>query len=144
MRRSRPAAPPPAALAVQRLSDAEITEFLAEWPREQRELALELRRLVLRVAPQLDERIAFGALCYVVPGRPYGVIGGGACGIGRRKDTVQLGFLHGAFLPDPERRLRGKGKAKRHLELPSRESLDLRGIEALVRAAVAFDPSKTA
>jgi len=100
-----------------RLREDEVASVLHAWPEDLSDLALELRGLVLRIAPELDEQIAFHSLCYTVPGRPYGVIGGNACAIARKGDAVHLGFIHGASLPDPRGLLRGKGKAKRHVEL---------------------------
>jgi hypothetical protein len=124
-----------------RLTEDEVASVLHAWPDDLNELALELRAFVLRVAPELDEQIAFHALCYSVPGRPYGVIGGNACAIGRKGDAVHLGFLHGAFLADPEGLLQGTGKAKRHIELRSTQEVPWEALEQLLRASISHDPS---
>ena len=59
---------------VHRLREDEIASVLCGLSDELSDMALELRSLVLALGPQLDERIAFHALCYSVPGRPYGII----------------------------------------------------------------------
>jgi hypothetical protein len=126
---------------VHRLREDEIASVLCGLSDELSDMALELRRLVLAIAPQLDESIAFHALCYSVPDRPFGVIGGNVCMIENKRGCLRLGFLHGARLPDPFRLLRGSGKAKRHIEWSLRAELRPEQLEPLIRAAIANDPS---
>ena len=124
-----------------RLQEDEIASVLCGLSDELNDMALELRDLVLRVGPQLDEQIAFHALCYTVPGRPYGAIGGNVCMIGCKQGSLLLGFIHGAFLPDPHGLLEGTGKAKRHIEwrVPGEIRADL--LEPLIRASIDHDPA---
>jgi hypothetical protein len=58
---------------------------------------------------------------------------------------VSLFFLQGAALPDPDKILRGSGKAAKHVVLPSIATLKTQAVQALMREAVArakvaFDP----
>ncbi|MBN2562675.1 MAG: DUF1801 domain-containing protein [Phycisphaerae bacterium] len=124
-----------------RIQGEEVARLLEGWPDEVCDLALELREFVLQIAPELDETIAFNGLCYSKPGRPYGVIGGNVCLIGERNGTLHLGFIHGASLPDPDRLLRGTGKAKRHIEVRSTKDFRCRAFEKLIRAAIAHEPA---
>lgn len=60
---------------------------------------------------------------------------------------VQLYFLNGAVLPDPDGRLRGSGKVGRHINLDTPEMLDEPAIRELIDDAVElndtqFDPAK--
>lgn len=50
---------------------------------------------------------------------------------------VNLGFYHGAELPDPQRMLDGTGKALRHVKLPDVEGARRAPVMALLRAAIA-------
>ena len=100
-----------------------------------------LRDFVLDVEPELAETIAFHALGYYKPHRPYGVIGGNVCMIGLRKDHVRLGFIHGASLPDPEGLLEGAAKAARHIEVRSRTDIRRGAFKKLIRAAIAYEPT---
>jgi hypothetical protein len=62
---------------------------------------------------------------------------------------VSLFFLHGAGLPDPEKRLKGKGNQARHVVLHSAAELDDPAVQALIDAALdraphPIDPSRPA
>jgi hypothetical protein len=59
---------------------------------------------------------------------------------------VNLFFLQGAGLPDPQRLLRGSGKVVRHLRLEEADDLDQPAVQALLatalaRARVPLDPN---
>ncbi len=50
---------------------------------------------------------------------------------------LNLGFYHGADVPDPEGLLEGSGKALRHVKLSSREHADSPPVRRLIEAAIA-------
>jgi hypothetical protein len=127
-------------MAQPRLDWNDIEKLLKGWPDEACDLALTLRDLVLEVGPELAETIAFHALCYHKPGHPYGRIGGNVCMIGLHDDRVQLAFIHGAGLPDPDKLLQGTGKAKRHIEVRSAKDIHRGALKKLIRAAIAHQP----
>ena len=126
------------------LDGTEIARYLETCPAELCDLVLELRELVREAAPQAHEAIKFNSLCYYKPNQPYGVIGGNVCGIGVRDDRVQLGFIHGAFLPDPDGLLQGTGKAKRQIEIRTPADICRAAFTKLIRAAVAYTPTEDA
>jgi hypothetical protein len=123
-----------------RLSRGEITKLHETWPGEACDLILELRDLLLEVGPELSEMIAFKALCDYRPNEPYDVIGGNVCLIAPRGDCEHLGFIHGAFLPNPEGLPQGTAKAKRHIELRSTSDIQRSAFRKLLRAAIAHRP----
>jgi hypothetical protein len=124
-----------------RLTGSEVARYLKEaCPGELCDLVLELRELVLTAAPEAAEAIKFNALCYFKPNQPYGTIGGNICMISARDDFAQLGFIHGASLPDPDHLLEGTAKAKRYIDLRSSKDLRRGPIRKLIRAAVAHQP----
>ena len=129
------------ASGVARLREDQVRAVMDSWSDDLCRLGLAARDLVLEVAPGLSEKIAFNALCYYKPGLPYGVIAGSACLIGARGGTLILGFLHGAFLPDPDGLLQGRAKAKREMAILSVEALRRPSVAALIRDAVAYDPT---
>jgi hypothetical protein len=48
---------------------------------------------------------------------------------------VNVGFFHGAALPDPAAMLEGTGKYMRHVKLKPRHALDAAALEALITVA---------
>lgn len=128
-------------MATERLHPTQIESLVASWPEDLRRLGLEARALVLEIAPGLSEKVAFHSLCYYKPDAPYGVIGGNVCLVSVKHDRLWLAFLHGASLPDPDRELQGTAKAKRQLEIRTREDLRRPAVADLIRAAIDYDPA---
>lgn len=54
-----------------------------------------------------------------------------------QESYVNLGFFHGASLPDPEGLLEGSGKKLRHIKIRSASDVRRTGVVALLRHAVA-------
>lgn len=125
----------------ERLPANEVVESMASWPAAVRRLGTTARRLVLELEPELAEKIAFRALCYYKPGRPYGVIGGHVCSLDERDGALRLGFIHGASLPDPEGLLEGSAKAARHAVIRDAAALRSPAVRALIRASIEHDPA---
>ncbi len=128
-------------MSSQWLDGAEVARFLADCPADLCDLILELREFVQKTTPEAHEAIKFNSLCYYLPDRPYGVIGGNICAIGVRHDSIHLGFIHGALLPDPDGLLQGSGKAKRHIEIRQDGDIRRRAFAKLIRAAVKYNPT---
>jgi hypothetical protein len=59
----------------------------------------------------------------------------GICYIGVIKDHVNLGFIHGSSLADPQRILEGAGKQMRHIKIRSMPDLFRPSIRAYLQEA---------
>lgn len=116
----------------------DINRFLQHQPVELQDIVLELRNVVLCIAPQATERILWGGIAYH-NAEIGGPVKGAICQICVQRDHVQLAFIHGAFLPDPSGLLRGERRYKRYIKIESLEEVNWPAVEALIRAAVAFD-----
>jgi len=81
-----------------------------------------LRSFVKKKAPQLDEQVKWGGICWV--GR--GVV----CYAHPLEDRVDFGFFKGAMLKDPGGILEGNGKFLRHVKV--RQPADIREREFAV------------
>jgi len=69
-------------------------------------------------------------------GQPTACVGGAAFAyVDAFKAHVDLGFFHGAGLPDPLGLLQGGGKFMRHVKLGPGHPVDEAAVEALVAAA---------
>jgi len=103
---------------------SELLEFLTRYPPEVGEVFLAARDKVFGIAPEATE---------IVTNASYTV----ACGytfthsikhaflyVGAYSKHINIAFVFGASVPDPERRLKGDGKVMRHLSYQTVESLD--------------------
>jgi hypothetical protein len=96
------------------------------------ELARELRRLIQRLLPKAQEKIYRG---WGVADYTFGGTGRGFMSIGPQKGYVNLYFMDGVALDDPEGMLEGSGKKLRHVSIRKPEDLKKRGLHALIRQA---------
>jgi hypothetical protein len=112
-----------------------VEEFLAPSSPTVRELAMKTRELVRSTLPP-------GTYEGVHPGRNsiiYGTSGKMAdwiCYIAPFKSRINLGFLRGGELPDPEGLLEGTGKLLRHVKISQVEEIEKPAIKALLVAAL--------
>lgn len=97
-------------------------------------ISLALRALLADVMPHITE----------VPWAKQKTIGYGVgakkmsehfCYIAPQANYVNLGFMYGADLPDPENLLEGNGKRLRHIKVRSRQDLDNPALRSLIKAA---------
>ncbi|MEO0075652.1 MAG: DUF1801 domain-containing protein [candidate division WOR-3 bacterium] len=58
------------------------------------------------------------------------------CYIKPLKDSVNLGFFHGANLKDPKKLLQGTGKLLRHIKFKKKENIDFNALEELLETAL--------
>lgn len=106
---------------------------------EQQEIILELRNIIAEAAPQASEVFQWGGLSYYDAARG-GTVSAAICQIGIERDHVRLGFVHGAFLPDPKKLLQGERKYKRFVKITSYIDAPWEDLKELVAAAARFDP----
>ncbi len=99
-----------------------------------RPLMHSLRALVLRVAPDAVETVRLGDRA-ATWGTGPAKMKQGYVYIQPHAGWVNLGFYHGASLPDPAGLLTGTGKAMRHIPIASATALADPAIAALVAAA---------
>ena len=69
-----------------------------------------------------------------------GPVSAGICQIGIFRDHIRLGFIHGAFLPDPEGLLVGEPKYKKHVRIYHYEQAPGNISRQLILASSRFDP----
>ena len=117
----------------------QVETYLQHFPSHLRDIVLELRNIILTVAPDAVEVIRWKGLSYLHEGRG-GVVSAGICQIGIQDDRVHLGFIHGAYLPDPRGLLEGSRKAKRFVRIESFDQAPWEDLKDLIIAASNFDP----
>jgi hypothetical protein len=118
---------------------AEIERCLQRLPAGLRDIVLELRSLIVLVAPTATERIQRKGFTYYDQARG-GSVSAGICQIGLERDHIRLAFIHGAFLPDSTGLLEGPAKYKRYVRLYSYEQTPWDDLKDLIAASARFDP----
>ena len=117
--------------------DPRLLGFLAAYDRNIAELALALREIVLEFAPQAIESI-YDAYSAVAIGYSFtGRLKDTFCHIATYAHHVNLGFNHGATLPDPQSVLQGAGKAVRHVRMTRESDLEAPWLPHYLEAAMA-------
>ena len=104
-----------------------------------RDIVLEIRNIVVSVAPEATERQHSRGFSYYYKERG-GPVSAGICQIGIFPDHIRLGFIHGAFLPDPKGLLMGDPKYKKHLRIYHYEDAPWDYMRKLIEASSRFDP----
>lgn len=108
-----------------------IDEWFSDLTHEQREIAFQLRELVLTNGENLREELKWNQPCF------YG--SSMICYIQKAKRHVSLGFGKGAELADPKGLLEGSGGQMRHVKVPFGTTADRGVLAELVKEAVALD-----
>lgn len=98
-------------------------------------LALALRELVLTEAPEAEE-VLYSVYAEVIVFKFSGLKRGAFCYIAAYSNHVNLGFYHGAELPDPQGVLTGTGKQMRHIRFDSPEDLHHSYFRGYIRSAI--------
>ncbi|GAB3909082.1 hypothetical protein GCM10028803_46050 [Larkinella knui] len=110
-----------------------VETFLADYKPEVRDLTLKVRELVRSILPEAHESVHTGykTITYGTGPRMSDEI----CYIAPLTSSVNLGFLYGTKLPDPNGLLKGTGKLLRHIKFASPEEVTTPGITDLLEIA---------
>ncbi len=112
----------------------ELLDLLKPYDRGIQELTLSLRQLVLEEMAPCCEYILEVYLVSLLYGTTH-KMKDGICYIGVIKDHINLGFIRGAELADPQRILEGTGKQMRHIKIRNVSDLDRPAIRAYLQEA---------
>jgi hypothetical protein len=104
-----------------------------------RDIVMEIRNIIASVAPEATESQHSRGFSYYYKERG-GPVSAGICQIGIFPDHIRLGFIHGAFLPDPQGLLVGDPKYKKHLRIYQYEEAPWDYMRMLIEASSRFDP----
>jgi hypothetical protein len=113
----------------------QVAGFLDTYPPTVRDVALELRRTIMSVIPDVRETLDRSARIV-----GYGFGSGYSdtiCTIIPSKKGVKLGIARGTKLPDPNGLMEGAGKLHRYVALGTLADLKRPGLKPLLKTAVA-------
>lgn len=105
-----------------------IDAWLSAQPDELRALAEPWFARMRRAGPEVRELMHDGLATACVGDAPFAYVGVFAA-------HVNVGFFHGAELPDPRGLLRGTGRSMRHVRLLPGAAIDESALDALIDAA---------
>jgi hypothetical protein len=122
----------------------DLLKFLAPFPKEKQQLALELRDFVWALYPSANELIydnynalAFGWSPTLKAGHTFCSIA-----VGRSSLNIHFGFYWGSKIADPEKKLLGEGNQYRYMLVDSLKTFPKQYIRKLVKEAYAYSLSK--
>ena len=121
------------------LPERYIEIYLQQVPLDLRDIVLEIRNIIASIAPDATEKQHSRGFSYFFQERG-GPVSAGICQIGIYRDHVRLGFIHGAFLPDPEGLLVGEPKYKKHVRIYHYEDAPWDYLRELILRSSRFDP----
>lgn len=111
-------------------SDSEtVADYMVGLTSPRREICEQIRELLTRFDPPLEELWRWGRPIYRLDGKYV-------CYFVANKADVNLGFEAGAQLADPKGLLMGTGKTMRHLKLKALADLDLPYCQRLLEESV--------
>jgi len=105
-----------------------IESWFAEQPDELRSIAQTWFARMRRCGADVRELMHDGLATACVGDAPFAYVGA-------FKEHVNVGFFHGAFLPDPTGLLNGTGKHMRHVKVKPGVAVNEAALEALIAAA---------
>ncbi len=108
-----------------------VDDWLDALPDEQKQLLIELRKLVKSANKEFVEEIKWGQPCYSLNKL--------VCYLKNTKAHVVLGFQQGAHLKDPKKLLEGTGKDMRHIKVSSSRDIQNAAFKSLIKEAIKFD-----
>ena len=105
-----------------------IESWFAEQPDELRSIAQTWFERMRRCGADVRELVHDGLATACVDDAPFAYVGA-------FKEHVNVGFFHGASLPDPAGLLNGTGKYMRHVKVKPGAAVNEAALEALIAAA---------
>lgn len=111
-------------------TDPAITHWWAEKPAELSTIAFQCFQVMKGLGTDVREILHDGAPTACVGEYPFAYVN-------VFKAHVNVGFFHGAFLPDPDGILEGTGKRMRHVKLRPGENLYEKSVYPLIQTAYA-------
>ena len=121
-----------------RLEYKVVKRIIERYPPEVGEIVMGVREAVFAAVPDAWERPKMGGIAYFLE-ENSSPLKGMICHVCPEADCVRVGFIFGAFMPDPEGLLEGKQKAKRFMVLREYEQVPWEPVEDLMRAAAEVD-----
>lgn len=115
--------------------------FLSQYSDEVFENTHKVRKLILRVLPEIIEDVDISAkmLSYNYGKRYIDTV----CVLIPSKKGLKFGFYQGVDLPDPENLLSGNGKLSRYVEIKKQDDIKIKPLTVMLREAFKLYKTRT-
>jgi hypothetical protein len=110
-----------------------IQQFLAKLPDNKREVAMQVRDLILSASPKVTEAIKWRQLTFISGKANLAFIYTYA-GV----DYMNLGFMKATSLSDPKKLFEGTGKGMRHIKIKTPKDIPASQIKKWVKEAISI------
>jgi len=111
-----------------------LTEYIGKLKGPRSQIVNDLRRLIKKTVPGVQESIKWAQPVYEKNG-PF-------CYISAHTDHIQLGFWRGAELDDPGKLLVGSDGQMRHVEIMAEQVVPEEALQKLIRDAASLNEEK--
>jgi hypothetical protein len=123
-------------------AEQQLAGFIDKFSPEHQRLIRAARKILQRRLPGAHELVYDNYNFFVIGYGPGPRPSQAWLSLAAAANGVSLCFLHGARLPDPARRLHGSGNQVRSLRLESAQVLQDPAVDALIDAAIEYQPAK--
>jgi len=110
-----------------------IQRFLAALPDHKRELAMQVRDIMLAASPAITEAIKWRQLTFI-SGKTNIAFVYTYAGV----EYINLGFMQATALSDPKKLFEGTGKGMRHIKIRTAKDIPAAQVKKWVKAALAL------
>jgi len=122
------------------MAEKTVDSYIAGLKDWQAEIVSEVRKIILKAAPEADESIKWAQPVYEING-PFAYIKA-------FKNSVNFGFWRGVDIMDPDGLLQGSGEKMRHFKLTSLDDINAPVFSDYIQQAVKLnlmkgDPTKS-
>lgn len=117
---------------MRKITDENIRKHLIDLKAEDKtkaDIMMKLREHVFAVFPKATEEIKYGGIIFLMDGNLFG-------GVFASKKHVSMEFSFGAVMSDPDKKLEGGGKYRRHLKIHNLEELKEKKITYYLKQAI--------
>ncbi len=110
--------------------NTDVNSYIENAPEEQKEILLQLRRLIEKSLPSVTEHFKWSQPVYETEK--------GFCYLKSTKKHVNLGFMNAEKIDDPENILEGTGKSMRHIKIKKLDDIKEQVFMEMLKQAGTF------
>ncbi len=93
------------------------------------ETVIEVRKIIFNTFPNISETIMYGGIIFFFDAEMFS-------GLFVNENHITLEFSRGYLMKDPDKRLEGKGKYRRHLKIRINEDIADKKVAVFVKQAI--------